>query len=71
MWLHAKFALTLSADTLLVECQLHLISCGQFWQISLLSVFTALVASNTGLIYCLQGYLGERAEQSVDTPIGS
>lgn len=31
MWLHAKFALTLSADTLLVESQLHLIS---WWAVS-------------------------------------
>lgn len=31
MWLHDKFAVTLSADTLLVESQLHLIS---WWAVS-------------------------------------
>lgn len=71
MWLHDKFALTLSADTLLVESQLHLIS---WWAVSAdfpaVCVYS-LVASNTDLIYCLQGYLGERATQLAATPLGS
>lgn len=65
--LQTKFALTSSAGTLLGESQLQLVSWRAVDGGGPGCVRTALVASNTGLIYCPQGYLGERAEQ----PVGS
>ena len=73
MCLLAKFALTLGADTLLTSGKSIAsdMPAGSLGRFPCCCVWTAFMASNTGLIYCLPSSLGQTVEQSAATPAGS